>query len=263
MLTVRSESLLWGLGVFLGMLLLLEVGRRVGAWRLAADPEGARTGVGAVEGAVYGLLGLLLAFSFSGAAARLDIRRQQIVEEANAIGTAWLRLDLLPGPARAELRDTFRKYLDTRLRIYRSIPDMDAVKLELDRSAVLQQKIWTGAVSAALGEGAPAQAAIVVLPALNEMIDLTTTRTMATKMHPPEIVFIMLVLLALVSALLVGYGMAGSKRRSWIHMLAYTGFMTVTLFVVLDLEFPRRGFIRVDDFDQVLVELRKSMDVPG
>jgi len=116
-------SLLFAGGVFVGMILLLEVGRRLGRRRQGRDEEGARAGLGAVEGAVFALLGLLIAFTFSGAAARFDTRRQMIVEEANAIGTAWLRLDLLPPAAQPELRDLVRRYLDARLAIYEKIPD--------------------------------------------------------------------------------------------------------------------------------------------
>src|ERR1700675_930574 len=87
---------LLALGVFVGMVILQEVGRRVGHRRLARDSEGARAGVGAIDGAVFGLLGLLVAFTFSGAASRFDARRQLVVEEANAIGTAYLRIDWLP-----------------------------------------------------------------------------------------------------------------------------------------------------------------------
>ena len=106
-----AQVSLFALGLFLGMLLLLEVGRRIGIRRLTIDPEGARTGVGAIEGAVFALLGLLIAFTFSGAASRLDTRRQLIVEEANAIGTAYLRLDLLKGQARERLKKIIFKIL--------------------------------------------------------------------------------------------------------------------------------------------------------
>ena len=88
-------------GLFLGLLLMMEAGRRLGVRRLAADPEGARAGIGAVEGAVFALLGLLIAFTFSGAASRFDDRRHLVAEEANAIGTAWLRIDFAGGSAAA------------------------------------------------------------------------------------------------------------------------------------------------------------------
>jgi hypothetical protein len=88
--------LLFALGLFLGMLMVLEIGRRIGARRLAEDPKGAEAGVGTVEGAIFALLGLLIAFTFSGAASRFDTRRQLVIEETNDIGTAYLQLDLLP-----------------------------------------------------------------------------------------------------------------------------------------------------------------------
>ena len=117
---------LLSVGVFIGMVILQEVGRRVGHRRLARDPEGARAGVGAIDGAVFGLLGLLVAFTFSGAATRFDARRQLVVEEANAIGTAYLRLDVLPPDAQPALRDKFRRYVEARLDAYRKLPDIAA-----------------------------------------------------------------------------------------------------------------------------------------
>jgi len=94
---------------------------------------------------------------------------------------------------------------------------------------------------------------------LNQMIDITTTRTMATQMHPPVVIFVLLFGLALASALLAGYGMAGGKSRNWIHMLGFAAVMAVATNVTLDIEYPRLGLIRVDAFDQVLVDVRDSM----
>ena len=248
------------LGLFLGMLLFLEIGRRIAVRRMKKDSAGAGEGVTAVDGAVFGLLGLLLAFTFSGASARFDTRRHLIVEETNAIGTAYLRLDLLPAAAQPPLRDSFRRYLDSRLAVYRKLPDITAAKEELARSNILQGEIWHQALAAARVEGAPPAAAILLLPALNTMIDITTTRTMAAQMHPPTIVFGMLFGLALVASLLAGYGMTGSKVRRWFHMLGFALVMAFAVYVILDLEYPRLGLIRLDAFDQALVELRESMN---
>jgi hypothetical protein len=245
-------------GLFLGMLLLVEFGRRMGIRRMAKDPEGARAGIGAVEGAVFGLLGLLIAFTFSGAAIRFDSRRQLIVEETNAIGTAYLRIDLLPPDEQPALRESFRRYVDSRLAVYSKLPDLEAAKAEYAHSAVLLNEIWPRAV-AACHAGASPQAMMLFLTALNQMIDLMTTQTMAHQTHPPEIIFIMLALLALVGSLLAGYGMAGGKTHSWIHIFGFAAVMAVTVFVILDIEYPRLGLIRIDAFDQALVDLRQSM----
>ena len=248
---------LFAVGLFVGMIGLLELGRRLGRRRQAKDEERARAGLGAVEGAVFALLGLLIAFTFSGAASRFDARRELIVREANAIGTAWLRLSLLPAHAQPELRDMFRRYLDLRLAVYEKMPDVEAARAELSKANAMQGEIWNRAVAACQESPNPLQAQLI--PPLNEMFDLATTRTMASKMHPPAIIFIMLGVLALMSSLLAGYAMAGGKARSWIHVIGFALIMATTVYVILDLEFPRLGIIRVDPFDQVLIELRQSM----
>lgn len=252
-------ALLFAFGLFIGMLLLLEIGRRLGARRLAQDPEGARTGTGAIEGAVFALLGLLIAFTFSGAASKFDSRRNLIVEETNAIGTAYLRLDLLPASLQPALRESFRQYLDARLETYRKLPDIQAAYAELANANRLQGVIWSQAVAASQAPGAAAAAPMLLLPALNQMIDITTTRTMAARLHPPAIIYALLFGLALAGALLAGYGMAGARSRSWLHILGFAAVMAVAVYVILDIEFPRLGLIQVDAFDQALVDLRESI----
>src|SRR5688572_23037452 len=108
-MSLNVMPLLIGLGLFIGMFLGMEAGRRLATRRLTRLGSASLAGFGAVEGAVFALMGLLVAFTFSGAAARLDARRTQIVDESNAIGTAWLRLDLLPPEAQPRLRDLFRR----------------------------------------------------------------------------------------------------------------------------------------------------------
>ncbi len=245
--------------LFVGMLALLETGWRWGKRRLAQDPDAARDGVGSVEGAVFGLLGLLIAFTFSGAATRFDGRRALIVEEANDIGTAWLRLDLLPARPRAELQEQFRRYLDARLASYRKLPDQKAAFAALAESHAIQAEIWSRAV-AALQEGGSASAPMLLLPSLNAMFDIASTRAAAVKTHPPAMIFVMLAVVSLTSALLAGHGMAGGKKRSFIHRFGFAAIIAGAVFVIFDLEFPRLGFVRVDAFDQILVELRQGMD---
>src|SRR5262245_16845117 len=146
-------ALLTILGMIAGTLCMLEIGRRLGARHFARDPEGAKEGTGAIDGAVFGLLGLLIAFTFSGAASRFDSRRVMIVEEANAIGTAWLRLDLLPAATQPALRELFRQYLDARLAVFRKIPDVTAAKLELGQASKVQNEIWAQSLAACRDSG--------------------------------------------------------------------------------------------------------------
>jgi hypothetical protein len=252
-------ALLSAIGLFVGMLILLEIGRGIRCRRLKQDGAGDPAGIGAVETAVFGLFGLLIAFTFSGAASRFDIRRGLIVEEINAIGTAYLRVDLLPAGAQPAVRETFRHYLEARLEAYQKLPDLVAAKQELAKANQLQAEIWRQAITGSRSVEAHPDAAKLLLPALNQMIDLTTTRTMAAETHPPRIIFAMLFGLALASALLAGYGMAGGVRRSWLHNLSFALAVVITIYVILDIEYPRLGLIRVDAFDQALMELRQSM----
>ncbi len=252
-------SALFSFALFVGMLILLTVGRRIGANHLASDPKGARAGTGTIEAAVFALLGLLIAFTFSGAVSRFDNRRNLIVEEANAIGTAYLRLDLLPAGAQPTLREEFRKYVAYRLEVFRKLPDAQAANTQLSNVKKLQEKIWSQAVAASQAQGASPTAPMLLLPALNQMIDITTTRTMALQLHPPFIIFGMLFLVALASALLAGYAMAGGKDRKWLHVFGFALVIALTVYVILDIEFPRLGLIRVDAFDQALTDLLKSM----
>ena len=208
---------------------------------------------------MFALLGLLLAFTFSGAASRFEDRRHLVTMEANAIGTAYLRIDLLPEDTRGDMRDRFRRYVDSRLETYQDVTDRAATAAHLAEDEALQLEIWDRATAASLRPGVPSQAAMLLLPALNEMIDITTTRLMATRNHPPPVIFGLLVVLSLVSALLVGYGSSVNRGRTWLHTVAFAAILALTIYVIVDLEFPRLGLIRVDSADQALVDLRASM----
>jgi hypothetical protein len=108
-----------------------------------------------------------------------------IAEEANDIGTAYLRLDLLPDSVQPGLRVIFRDYVDSRINVYDKLPDMAAVKADFARSAAIQQDIWKRSVAATRAPGAHVDAGKLLIPALNSMIDITSTRFMAGLIHPP------------------------------------------------------------------------------
>ena len=181
-----------------------------------------------------------------------------MVQEANDIGTAYLRVDLLPADAQPALREKFRRYVDARIETYQLLPNLAAAEAAQARALQTQSEIWSQAVAATRDATSP-QPTMLLLPALNQMIDITTTQIMAGRMHPPIVVFLMLGILALACSLLAGYDMPGGKRRSWIHTLAFAGIMGISVYVILDMEFPRLGLIRIDSFDQVLVDVRQSM----
>jgi hypothetical protein len=250
---------LFGLLLFLGMLILLETGRHLGVRRRPKESEGERSSLGIVESAVFALFGLMMAFSFSGAAARFGEKRMLIAEEANCVQTAYLRLHLLPPEAEGALQELFRRYVDSRLETYRALPNMQAAEWEMTKSKNLQQEIWAQAVSATRLPNSHPDAGKLLLPALNNMIDITTIRSMALRVHPPRIIYVLLFCLALICSLLAGYRMAGVQHQSWLHILSLTVFTVMIIFVALDIEYPRTGLIRLEAADQLLVKAREAM----
>jgi hypothetical protein len=250
----------FAIALFLGMLMFLEIGRQLRKHRLVLGADDEHSGAGPVEGAVFALFGLMVAFSFSGAATRFDVRRALIIEEANDIGTAYRRVEMLAPSDRPAMRSQFRNYVDSRLEIYRKLPDIAAAEKELTRSAKIQGEIWKEAVAETQSQGAHPDSGKLLLPAINAMIDITTTRTMAARTHPPVSLFYLLLVLGLTQSLLAGFSMAGVNRRSWLHLLVFGIITVVVVYVIVDLEFPRFGLIRIDKYDQVLVDLRNSMN---
>lgn len=258
-MTLTLTTTLLACGLFLGMLLFFETGRQIGRVRLARTTEELAKGTGAAEAAVFGLMGLLIAFTFSGAAERFENRRHLVTSEVNAIGTAYLRLDLLPAATQPPLRELFRHYVDVRATTYGDAENQAASNARLTQAVTLQNRIWQQSLAAASRPDATPPATMLLLPALNDMIDITTTRAMATQNHPPLVVFLLLTALTLVGSLLIGYDTAPNRHRDWLHIMVFAGIMSLAVFVIIDLEFPRLGLIRVDAVDQAFLDLRDSM----
>lgn len=258
-MNISFIALLTIFGMIFGTLGMLEIGRWAGRRRMESDPESAKASTGTIDGAVFGLLGLLIAFTFSGAASRFDERRATIVEEANCIGTAWLRLDLLPTTAQPPLREKFRQYLDARLSAFRKIPDLAAASADLKQATTLQTEIWAQAIAACRDSGSQ-PTTMLLLPALNQMFDIATSRTAGAQMHPPMLIYGLLGMMLLAASLVAGVGLSMGRVRSWFHGTAFVLVMTLTVYVIVDFEFPRVGIIRIHGFEQVLVDLRQEMN---
>lgn len=252
-------SVLFAVLIFGGVLACLRLGWRIGRQRLLLSGDDGQAGLGALDGAVFGLMGLLIAFTFTGAASRFSERRDLITQQVNAIGTAWLRLELLPAAEREQAREGFRRYVDEQMEVVRVSGDEDAVRAGLARLSVIQQEIWDILIQVAKNDKS-VPIAQVLLPPVNETFDLTTSRVMAARQHPPLAVFIMLGLLVLVSGLLAGFGMAKAERQSPLHLFGFAAIMAFSIYLILDIEYPRLGLVRIDSFDEAFVELRASMD---
>jgi hypothetical protein len=255
---VQLSMIALPLGVFVAMLFAATAGHRIAAWRSRFRDDVSAVGTSAVDAAVLGLLGLLVAFWFSSAGTRLDMRRSLIVEEANAIGTAWLRLDLLPEDAQQGPRDEFRSYLDLRLLQTPGAAHIESDAVLAKRLATAQDSIWRQAVAAAPRCQNP-QAAALLLDALNAMFDAGTRHRAAFNAHTPVAILALVLLVAIFAAVLAGHDMAGQGRFNWLHIAVFAAVVSLTIWVIYDLEMPRYGLIRIDNYDQTLLDLRDSI----
>src|SRR5262245_36455813 len=241
--------------IFSGTLFSLEVGFRWGT-RAASRNTAAQEGIGAVEASAFALLGLLLGFSFAGATSRLETKRELIVAEANAIGTAYRRLDVLPVELQPAIRLQFKRLIGARISAYENRTDAAMAARTTEVFAEAQEQIWSLAVAAV---SASHETGLLVLPAINEMLDVSTARAVMLQAHLPVLIVFLLVVAALSTGLLAGFGIAKRHERSWFHAIAYAALLASTVYTVLDLDHPRFGVINIEDAYQPLVELGRAI----
>jgi hypothetical protein len=251
---------------FVSSMILLNYGRHLGLRYLQRQKDaGNMAGLTTVEGAVFALIGLLLAFTISGALQRFDERRQLVIQEANAASTAHDRLALFEGDVARDLQTKLKDYVQARIDLYRMPHDFSLWKQteffsseQQEKNLDLKNKVWDAAVAACpQANFRPARAQ--ALPALNSLFEIARVRVGASEKHPPQIVYGMLFGLGLGGSLLAGFGMAAARSRSWIHMLIFAATLTVSLYAVTDMEYPRLGLIRIENFDHFLVDAHQQM----
>lgn len=236
------------------MFLFLEIGRLFRKSYIAKKHSSNYSSIkGPVEKIIFGLFGLLLAFTFTGAGSRLENRRQLITVEARVIRTAYLRIALLPIEIQPQMRSLLKQYTLSRANIYSGTPTRQEAQSRFNVNEILLEQMWNITIDSCHKAGTPSYCATLMLPALNAIFDIRISRLMAHQTHPPSILYILLISLGLFSALLVGYDLPQSKRRNLLYMLGYAIIISVILYLIVDLEMPRQGLIRVDEADQFIL----------
>lgn len=255
------EALGWLAGVHLALLLLgllvlllsaAELGYRLGnrsrlrrAARVAAGEQSAeKDSVGFVTAGMLGLLAFLLGVSLSMAQSRYDARRDVVRDEANAIGTVWLRTGFLPDAQAGKMRQHLREYAQLRLAAMRDPVDSLAFRAETDQANVLQNRIWAIAQAALLERPDPARAALVT--ALNDMIDLSLSTRRAYTDQVPIGVLRMLLWATIISVGVVGFNFGLGGYRQPVVTTLLLVFWSTGLVLIVDMNDPLRGSVVVD-----------------
>ncbi|SFU13120.1 hypothetical protein [Pseudomonas marincola] len=246
--------------LFVSMALVIELGYRRGRKIQSMSDEPCKAHVNAIQGSLIGILALLLGFTFSLALQRFDNRSEAVVDEANAIGTAYLRAHLLPEPARTDSINKLQSYLSLRIRT----GNLDLAKpyqrrAMLTQAADLQSQLWSYALKAAQEQPNPVTTGLYI-QALNEMIDSYGTRDAALNRHVPEIVLGLLYITFLMAGVIVGYTAGMSGHRASFATYIMVGLIVLLVFLIIDLDRPRRGLIQVDH--KSLVDLESSLYDP-
>lgn len=237
-------------------ILALEGGYRLGRWRHTRATEEKETPVNAMVGSILGLLAIMLAFTFSMAASRFDARREAVLEEANAIGTTYLRARLLPEPQRSEIARLLREYVQVR------VEGVQAGRIEevISRSEELHERLWATATIVAEKNPSSIMNGLFI-QSLNDVIDLHAKRvTVGLRSRIPGTVWISLFGLTLIGMLSTGYQAGLSATRRSPAMLLMALATASVLYLIVDLDRAHDGLLRVNQ--QAMIDLQRSMKAP-
>ncbi len=252
-----THAWLFGL-VFLALVLVAgEAGFRLGRNSRVRFQDETKRQINAVEAAVLGVLGLLLAFSLIMAVSRFDTRRQLVVEEANAIGTAYWRSQLVPPPEGPELARLLREYVKTKLHYYDAGVNPERLQAPREQTARLQKAMWAQAAAFAQKDTRSVPAGLL-LQSLNQTFDLESARWTALTIHIPSGVIWVDVFVGLLATFLVGYNFGTAGQRNHISTFLLAVCIATVLAVIVDLDQPRRGLIRVGQ--QPMIDLQRHLE---
>jgi hypothetical protein len=250
-----SVAFAWiALGVYFVLLGSCQVGYRLG--RHARDDETERARASTWHNALLALSGLLIGFTFSMAEARFTDRRKIVLEEANDIGTTYLRASLLDDKSADELRALLRRYIDARLAFAEAGAERGRIEATLRESSALERQIWSLVAAAARADRHSPVISLLV-QATNAMFDAGATHVAAVESPLPTTVFLVLVLATAAAMATVGFACGLEKRASVHGMIAMPLLLATVILLVFDLAHPRLGMIRVHD--PTLLRLKRSL----
>jgi len=211
-----------------------------------------------MAGSMYGLLGLLIAFTFGMSGDRFKARKAVIVEEANNISTAVLRIQLYADSVQPLFKENFHHYLKARIKYYEA-QDFSGIEKSFRDSDHYADQLWKIATKNSK-ISANLVASNQMVPALNAMFDITQTRFWGEFNRTPDSILIMLFLLSMSTAFVAGYTSVGRKKFDWSLAVGFCLLTSLVIFFILDLDKPRRGLITLDQNEKAIVDLLKMLE---
>jgi hypothetical protein len=222
-----------------------EVGYRLGIRRHATCTDADRSHASSLQSALLGLLALLLGFSFAMAVARFDARKALVLQEANAIGTTYLRAGFLAPEQAVQARKLLRTYVDSRLEFVAAKEDMLDVHKAFATAGALQEQLWSIA-NAAVAQDPRSVPAGLFVQTLNDVIDVSEARRTAFTNHVPGAVLALLVAVSCGAMGFIGFGCGLGGRRGQLSTTTFTVLSALVLVIILDIDRPRHGLITVN-----------------
>jgi hypothetical protein len=245
--------------VVLGMIVFYWAGHLIMRRVMLKKIPGENKTTNAVEGSLLGLLALLLGFSFSLSNSRYDKRQSLVIDEANAIGTAILRCDLYPDSVRTPLRLVMRDYLEARIRYDEAGANKDSIIKSLGTTEHAQKRLWK-----IVSDAGQFQENLVrtnqMVPALNEMFDIASTRLALSLAKVPDLVIFLLFALCFTGSFLIGY--SDDKQPEWGIVSSFLIMVGLSIYMILDLDRPRTGIINNNGIHQQITALRSMFNNP-
>lgn len=251
----NQSSILIALVLFVLILVANEIGFRVGVRIQKKSDQELRSQTNAIQAGILGLLALLLGFTFSMSLQRYDSRSQAVIAEANAIGTALLRAELLPDPFQAEEKELLQRYVDLRIELGGiDLTERNERARFNAKTSEIQNQLWSTAVKATEADPRPVTTGLFV-SSLNDLIDSQGKRNALLQMHVPEVVLLLLFAVFITSGAILGYASGLGGRRPLVATVLMSLLIVLIVFIIIDLDRPKRGLIQVSQ--QSILDLKK------
>jgi len=238
--------------LFFLMLTAVWLGYKIGLKKTKTENKNSE-----ISSSLLGLLALILGFTFAMSGSRYENRKNNLIDEANCIGTAVLRSDIYPDSLKNEFKKDFESYLNSRRDYYLLENDEQKLTASLKQSAVASGKLWNRAAFYAKDKDYFIQSNMM-LPALNAMFDSASKSNMVLNSKVPETIVYLMLAFSIIISFFIGYNSGLEKKINTKFITGFCFLICIVIFITLDLDRPRRGLIKLDTEIKIMQKLNQK-----